>query len=454
MPAGLPHGLIFRMNIARLFGIVAVGGLFLAEIAPAPAASWSISVAAGGVDRSNLPIRAAVVVPVASVSGLQAAVDSPVRIRPPDGSRVDGQLVSSGLLAKPAVDAAAGSVPCDIVFVLPKLAAGTSIDLVAEWAEPGESPAAQSSAKPPRLAWHEEGRGIDLLLGGKPVLRYEMPAYDPSSEESRVKTYKPFHHVLDPVTGIRLTKGDGGQYTHHRGIFFGYNKISHGADGKTLSDCWHCVGKARQEHRRVLEQAGGGVEGRQRVAIDWIGSDESKVLGETRELDAIPVPGGTIIEFSSRLESAGPVSLRGDPQHAGVHFRAPQEVHDVTKAETYYLRPGVRAKPGEFRNWPEDKASVDAPWHAASFVVGGQRYTVLRVNKPANPGEARMSERDYGRFGSYFEYDVAPGRPLEVGYRWWVQPGELSLEEAARIAADYQTPAAVVVKELSRQAAN
>ena len=449
MPAGLPHGLIFRMNIARLVGIVAVGGLFLAEIAPAPAATWSISVAAGGVDRSNLPIRAAVAVPAASVSGPQAAVDSPVRIKLSDGSRIDGQLVLPGLLEKPPATLAAGSVPRDVVFVLPKLAAGASIDLIAELPEPGGA-----ALFLPRLAWHEESGGVELLLGGKPVLRYEMPAYDPSSEESRVKTYKPFHHVLDPVTGIRLTKGDGGQYTHHRGIFFGYNKISHGADGKTLSDCWHCVGKARQEHRRVLEQSAGGVEGRQRVAIDWIGSDESKVLSETRELEAIPVPGGTVVEFASRLESAGPVSLRGDPQHAGVHFRAPQEVHDVTKAETYYLRPGVRAKPGEFRNWPEDKASIDAPWHAASFVVGGQRYTVLRVNKPANPGEARMSERDYGRFGSYFEYDVAPGRPLEVGYRWWVQPGELSLEEAARIAADYQTPAAVVVKELSRQAAN
>ncbi|NDC62411.1 MAG: hypothetical protein EBZ59_00115, partial [Planctomycetia bacterium] len=364
-----------------------------------------------------------------------------------DGSLVDGQLVPTGLLAKPAAAVPAGSVARDIVFVLPKLAAGASIDLVAELSEPGGA-----AASLPRLAWHEAGRGIDLLLGGKPVLRYEMPVYDPSTEESRVETYKPFHHVLDPVTGIRLTKGDGGQYTHHRGIFFGYNKITHGADGKTLSDCWHCVGKARQEHRRVLEQVAGPVEGRQRVAIDWIGSDGSTVLGETRELGAIPVPGGTIIEFASRLEAAGPVSLAGDPQHAGVHFRAPQEVHDSTRGETYYLRPGVRAKPGAFRNWPEDETYVDAPWHAASFVVGGQRYTVLRVNRAANPGEARMSERDYGRFGSSFEYDVAPGRPLEVGYRWWVQPGELSLEEAARIAADYQSPAGVVVSGIGNQA--
>ena len=70
----------------------------------------------------------------------------------------------------------------------------------------------------------------------------------------------------------------------------------------------------------------------------------------------------------------------------------------------------------------------------------GQRYTVVRVNRPANPGEARMSERDYARFGSYFEHDLRPATPLEVAYRWWVQPGEMTLQQAARIAADYAEP--------------
>jgi len=144
------------------------------------------------------------------------------------------------------------------------------------------------------------------------------------------------------------------------------------------------------------------------------------------------------------------VSLDGDPQHAGVHFRASNEVHEATKGETSYLRPDGKGKPGEYRNWPQDKGYVNAPWHAASFVVGGQRYTVLRANRPANPGESRMSERDYARFGSYFahelEPELEPGKPLAVGYRFWVQPGELAVEEATRIAADYATPAKVSVR--------
>lgn len=407
---------------------------------PAKAESWRIAVEAGVVDRSGLPLRATLRLPEATAS----AAGQGVRIRLADGSHVDGQIVPPGLLER-AGPSPGGTVARDIVFVLPRLTAGTRVEVVAEMrtsVRPGETNAPHSG----RLRWVEESGAAALLLAGKPVIRYEMPAYDSSTEDLRVRTYKPFHHVFDPLTGIRLTKADGGQFTHHRGIFFGYNSISHGDGLKARSDDWHCHGKARQEHRKILEQVAGDVEGVQRVRIDWIGSDESKVLEETRELEVVPVPGGTVIDFASRLESPSPVRLQGDPQHAGVHFRASNEVFESTKGQTYYLRPGTKASPGDYRNWPEDKTYVNAPWHGASFIVGGQRYTVLRVNRPANPGEARMSERDYARFGSYFEYDLQGGKPLEVGYRWWIQPGELTLEEAARIAADYAQPAAVTVE--------
>lgn len=421
---------------------LALGGLLcLCALGPAAAVRadagpWRISVAAGEVDRSNLPIRARIVVPDGSPA---ATAGTAVRIRLADGSQVDGQVVPTELLA-PLPRGPAGMAHRDIVFVLPKLAAGGTVDLQAEIGPPAAAAKAE-----PRLRWAAEPGAASLLVSGKPVVRYEKPAYDDSSEARRLVTYKPFHHVFDPLTGMRLTKGDGGQFTHHRGIFFGYNRISHGDGKKTSSDCWHCKKEARQEHRDVLEEIAGPVEGMQRVTIDWIGGDASRVLGETRELEVVPVPGGTVIDFASRLTADAPVRLDGDPQHSGVHFRASNEVHESTKGETYYLRPGVKAAPGEFRNWPNDKTYVNAPWHAASFVVGGQRYTVLRVNRPQNPGEARMSERDYARFGSYFEYDLAPDAPLEVGYRFWVQPGELTLDEAARIAADYQTPADVRV---------
>jgi hypothetical protein len=432
---------------AALFALAQCAAAQAPATAPAPAparAVWNVAVAAGDIDRSNLPLRARVVLP----AGLAAADGETVKLKLADGSRVDGQLVPTGLLASDGVlpaEAAAGDTVRDVLFMLPKLPAGSRVELEAEL------PAA-ANGKEPRLQWAESDACATLLVAGKPLLRYEMPAYDDSSAETRVKTYKPFHHVFDPATGIRLTKGDGGLYTHHRGIFFGYNRISHGEALQTASDCWHCKGRARQEHRDILAQVAGSVAAVQQVVIDWIGSDGLPLAEEIRELTAVPARNGTVIEFASRLAADAAVRLDGDPQHAGVHFRAASEVAESTKGETYYLRPDGRAEPGQFRNWPQDMSYVDAPWHAASFVVGGQRYTVLRINRPANPGEARMSERDYARFGSYFEHDLEPELPLLVGYRFWVQPGEMTVEDAARIAADYATPAEVVVEAVEAAA--
>ncbi len=421
--------------------VVCLGGVN-GHLTAAPA--WRITVEAGDVDRSNLPVRAAITATREELSSLG------VSVKFADGSQVMGQIVPRGLLdptdetRQPSADVPAGQPNSwDILFVLPKLTASSTIDLVAELTTAGS---AGAPASPARLQWSDSAGAAELVLSGKPLIRYEMPSYDATNEQSRVRTYKPFHHVFDPATGMKLTKGDGGGYTHHRGIFFGYNRISHGPDKKLSSDCWHCKNPARQEHREVLWQKADDVAGVQRIAIDWIGSNGMKLLGETRELDVVPVAGGTVIDFASRVVADGPVRLDGDPQHSGVHFRASNEVHDSTKGQTYYLRPGAKAKPGDYRNWPADKTYVNAAWHAASFVVGGQRYTVLRANRPANPGEARMSERDYGRFGSYFEYDLTADKPLEVGYRFWVQPGEMTLDEAARIAADYARPAKVTVR--------
>ena len=58
-----------------------------------------------------------------------------------------------------------------------------------------------------------------------------------------------------------------------------------------------------------------------------------------------------------------------------------------------------------------DSGHADLPWNAMSFVLGGQRYTVAYLDHPNNPKEARYSERNYGRFGSYFEREVTAQAP-------------------------------------------
>jgi hypothetical protein len=189
------------------------------------------------------------------------------------------------------------------------------------------------------------------------------------------------------------------------------------------------------------------VLGRHTVAIDWHGKDDGVFAKELREISIYRTEQGMLLEFASRLSTAGgEVKLDGDPQHAGFQFRASQDVPDKTAKQTYYLRPDGQGEPGKFRNWPGDKTHVNLPWNALSIVLDDQRYTVCYLDRPENPKESRFSERDYGRFGSYFEYQLAKDRPLDLNYRLWIQPGEMTVEQVDAKSQDFVSPPKAEVK--------
>ena len=174
------------------------------------------------------------------------------------------------------------------------------------------------------------------------------------------------------------------------------------------------------------------------------------IANEEREVTAYAVRNVTMIDFTSEVKTELPrVKLDGDPQHAGFHFRAAMEVAKKTNKETYYLRPDGKGKPGETRNWDaktRDPKTVNRPWDAMSFVLGGQRYTAAYLDRPDNPKEARYSEREYGRFGSYFEYTIDEGKPLTVNYRVWLQEGLMKPEDVAALSQNFVEPVQVTVR--------
>src|SRR5262249_40881437 len=201
-----------------------------------------------------------------------------------------------------------------------------------------------------RFSWHDRaGDFTELHFGTRRLLRYHYRALDESSKESRELTYKVFHHLFSPKGDVLTTGGlsdDPNVHSpHHRGIFFGYNRISYG-HGKT-ADTWHCTNGAYQAHDCFLASEAGPVLGRHRVAISWHGQDKQVFAEEERELTAYNVSGGQLVEFASRLRtSGGRVRLDGDPQHAGVHFRADNEVFAKTSNQTIFVRPDEVGKPG------------------------------------------------------------------------------------------------------------
>lgn len=411
-----------------LFGYVAAL-LATTECALGASVPFKVVVEAGAHARTNVVVRA-----------------------PIQRARIGNEPISSAILklaggrAIPAqwTGPSLGSTAAgEVHFILPHLAAGASLEF--EGTLSAEAPSSVG------LKWNDQpGHHVDLTLGERKIVTYHYEPLDESTPASRVRTYKVFHHVFSP-NGDRIITGglndDPKVHSpHHRGIFYGFNRITYG-DGKN-ADTWHCIDGAFQQHERFLATEQGPVLARHRAEIGWHGKDSAFAI-EERELTVYNVSGGHLIEFASRLRTkSGRVRIDGDPQHAGFQFRAHNDVDAFTTNQTIFIRPDGVGKPGETRNWdPQTRQGpVNMPWNAMSFVLGTNRYTVAYLDRPQNPKEARFSEREYGRFGSYFEYTVDKDKPLVVNYRLWVQDGLMTPNQVAALSRDFVEPVKVTVR--------
>ncbi|MFT5300509.1 MAG: hypothetical protein ACI87E_002229 [Mariniblastus sp.] len=288
----------------------------------------------------------------------------------------------------------------------------------------------------------DKGNTAELKFHDQPVLRYMFEKLNEETKENRARTYKVYHHVFSPDGKTLLTKGPGGLYPHHRGIFFGYNKISY---GDQQADTWHCNNGESQiniTNDNYPYFFAGSAMAENRNLVHWNGRDGKSFAQELRTLRTYHVDKLQVIDFESTLSAIidQPIRLKGDPQHAGVQFRASQHVPDKTKTKTFYIRPDGIGKPGEFRNWPADKQHQDLPWNAMCFEIDRKTYTCCYFNHPANPKPASFSERDYGRFGSYFEFELTKQKPLKVKYRYLIREGVMSVDDINRLHKDFTNP--------------
>ena len=266
---------------------------------------------------------------------------------------------------------------------------------------------------------HFDKQYIEVSLEGKSRLvgRFMM-GYDPNKRE---ETYKPYLHILDPDTGKPITKGPGGEFTHHRGIFIGWNKLTVG--GKVF-DRWHMKG-GEQLVKEANGVAGSTESGILITApkILWTGTERDETLiEEARTMRFSPPPPGAFarVDFSSELKAVGGDTVfDGDPEHAGLHFR-PTDATD--RANTVYLYPKADA------NAHKDR---DYPWVGMTYTAEGQKYSVVMLSHPSNPsGTAWSAYRNYGRFGAFYKTAIKKDETLKIQARFVVYKGELPQPEA------------------------
>ena len=136
----------------------------------------------------------------------------------------------------------------------------------------------------------EAKKYIDITHDGKTVARV-MTAYDQSTPESKHETYKVYTHIFDKHGKAPITKGAGGAFTHHRGIFLGWSKTRF--SGKSV-DSWHMKGCV-QVYKKIIDSKADDKSASLTILIQWISSDG---------IVSVQVPGQVEAEEVGQLQLA------------------------------------------------------------------------------------------------------------------------------------------------------
>jgi len=274
---------------------------------------------------------------------------------------------------------------------------------------------------------------IDVRYDNRVVLRL-MTANDTSDEKAAHETYKVYAHVMDPKDEQNertLTKGAGDKYTHHRGIYIGFSKAS--VEGVGGVDTWHMTDGVRQHFGKIVEQETTKDHARLTVTVDWVKNDQPLMSEERTFVVHQPASdGGVLIDTMSKITATtGKTVLKGDPEHAGLQFRAHEEV--VKNKSAKYLFP-EGSKPGK-------DGTKDMPWAALTYEAHGNQYYVQHMSHPSLPkGNIYSAYRDYGRFGAYFVKELDKGETAVFKVRFYISPGsfpENAISEMSQRYADY-----------------
>ncbi|MEC9332307.1 MAG: DUF6807 family protein [Verrucomicrobiota bacterium] len=278
------------------------------------------------------------------------------------------------------------------------------------------------------------GKAVDVINAGKNMARL---VYGDGQ-------IKPFLHVFgtdgELVTNPGLDKsGKGaGLFNHHRGIFIGWNRVTSDL-GKY--DMWHKGGPGNGHYDIVkFTNTTGDNYGKIVAHIKWRanknddqGSDV--IINELRSFTvSSPNEEYTQIDANFEMIAERDVTLGGDLQHAGVHFRAHTEVAN-RKSETSYLWEPQSAK-GKGR-----VINDNHQWVRLLFPIGKRWYTAQEMNSPDN-GVKELSWRDYGRFGYFLPKNLKKGDSLNLKFRFVVEevdpPANVSKQSDSQIKASHK----------------
>ncbi len=278
-----------------------------------------------------------------------------------------------------------------------------------------------------------EGRSLQVLEGGKPVLTYNygMMLKSGVPEDRRRSCY--VHPLITPG-GVMITDDFPADHHHHRGLSWMWPIVEVAGERHNLWD----IRGVRQKFERWVEQPSAPRSARVGVINGWY-VDERRVAGERVELVIHPAAGsGRSIDITLAFQAEDqPVRLTGElgPErkgYGGLCLRfAPRTGTVITTSS------GSRLK---------DSNLLPFPWAdlSGSFAGGESLAGAAVFIDSRNPGFPNgWTLRNYGFLGVCWPglepYTLEPEKPVTLRYRVWVHdgaPAASEIEERFREFAD------------------
>lgn len=257
------------------------------------------------------------------------------------------------------------------------------------------------------------GRKVDIKDGDRLVAQFVYG-------EGQIK---PYLHVFGDE-GDCLTEWSAKQsFPHHRGIYIGWNKISSDLGN---FDLWHFNNGGKMNVVKLDKLEGGKDSGTIVATIDWRAgkkdaSGDDLLLTETRTL-VVSRPDGkrTQVDAKFTLHAARELTLGGDLQHAGIHFRGSEKIQGHDKEVAYLWEPDLPGPGGKV-------SSKEAKWIRLVFPLNSSWYAASEFTAPGNPVE-EISWRSYGRFGFFFKRELKKNETLALNYRFITEHAEAPAE--------------------------
>ena len=392
-----------------------LAGLFDARPA-ASAESITLEVAAGEVDRENVPVRAEL------PPSLRECPFTPHLFQADGGGPIPVQFEQ-------------GKNPAVVWILRDKLAAGKVRQYRLTFTTEGPFKSGAVTAK-------DDGKRLTVNVGDKPVLVYNqavVPSPDPKHPYYAKSGY--IHPVYNP-SGRPVTDDFNPDHAHQHGIMFAWRKTTF--EGRETDGWDQKLGTGRVEHVKLEDFAGGPVFGSFTARLRQVDlkapGGPKPVLDEIWQVRVYNLTDRFLFDLESTQTCASNTPVVVEEMHYGGLMLRGHADWQEKKNFDYLTSQGKTKLDGNHTRpcWVDIHGSVD-----------GKLTGVTILDHPGNfrfPQPVRLHpSMPYFCFTPALlgAFTIEPGKPYVSRYRFCVHDGKLDPKATERIWHDYAHPAKV-----------